>query len=67
MSLSENNLLVVDDDDRFIDEAKRLFNGGLPTARTIGDALQAIEGGNLRMVIFGPSYASEAALENVRR
>lgn len=66
MSLSENNLLVVDDDDRFINEAKRLFDGGLPTARTIGDALQAIDGGNLRMVIFGPSYASEAALENVK-
>ncbi len=66
MSLSENNLLVVDDDDRFIDEAKRLFDGRLPTARTLGDALQAIEGGNLRMVILGPSYASEEALEGVK-
>lgn len=66
MSLSENNLLVVDDDDRFIDEAKRLFDGRLPTARTMGDALQAIEGGNLRMVILGPSYSSEEALESVK-
>ncbi len=66
MSLSENNLLVVDDDDKFIDEAKRLFDGGLPTARSMGDALQAIESGNLRMVILGPSYANEAALENVK-
>lgn len=66
MSLNENNLLVVDEDDRFINEAKRLFDGGLPTARSLGDALAAIEAGNLRMVILGPSYADETALEAVR-
>ncbi len=66
MSLTENNLLVIDDDDDFIDEAKRLFDGGLPTARTISDALSAVEGGNLRMVILGPSYAKESALDAVR-
>ncbi|MEX1005903.1 MAG: AAA family ATPase [Acidimicrobiia bacterium] len=66
MSLTENNLLVIDEDDDFIDEAKRLFDGGLPTARTINDALSAIEGGNLRMVILGPSYADDSALDAVR-
>ena len=66
MSLTENNLLVIDEDDDFIDEAKRLFDGGLPTARTINDALNAIEGGNLRMVILGPSYAQDSALDAVR-
>ena len=66
VSLTENNLLVIDEDDDFIDEAKRLFDGGLPTARSISDALSAIEGGNLRMVILGPSYAEEAALDAVR-
>ena len=66
MSLTENNLLVIDEDDDFIDEAKRLFDGGLPTARTINDALSAIEGGNLRMVILGPSYAEDSALDAVR-
>ena len=30
MSLTEENLLVVDDDDNFIAEAKRLFDGGFP-------------------------------------
>ena len=63
MSLTENNLLVVDDDDALVDEAKRLFDGRLPTARSVADALQAIESGNLRMVILGPSYATEDALE----
>ena len=66
MSLSENNLLVIDDDDEFIDGAKRLFDGRLPTARSIGDAIQAIEAGSLRMIIFGPSYANEEALEGVK-
>lgn len=66
MSLTENNLLVIDEDDAFIDEAKQLFDGGLPTARSINDALNAIEGGNLRMVILGPSYADEDALDAVR-
>src|SRR5665811_1138911 len=66
VSLTEENLLVIDDDDEFIAEAKTLFNGGLPTARAINDATQAIEAGKLRMVILGPSYAKEAALESVR-
>jgi pilus assembly protein CpaE len=66
VSLTENNLLVVDDDDAFVDEAKRLFDGRLPTARSVGDALQAIDSGSLRMVILGPSYATEEALESVR-
>lgn len=67
MSLTENNLLVVDENDEFIDEAKRLFDGRLPTARTINDALAAIEGGQLRMVILGPSFAREDALDGVKQ
>ncbi len=67
MSLTENNLLVVDENDDFIDEAKRLFDGRLPTARTINDALAAIEGGQLRMVILGPSFAREDALDGVKQ
>ncbi|MEX2280643.1 MAG: AAA family ATPase [Acidimicrobiia bacterium] len=66
MSLTDNDLLVIDEDDDFIDDAKRLFDGRLPTGRSISDALSAIEGGNLRMVILGPSYASDSALDAVR-
>lgn len=66
MSLSEHNLLVVDDDDDFIDEAKRLLDGRLPVARSLDGALSAIEGGQLRMVVLGPSFASEAAMGDIR-
>src|SRR5690606_32527858 len=66
MSLSEHNLLVVDDDDDFIDEAKRLLDGRLPVARSLDGALSAIEGGQLRMVILGPSFASQDAMGDIR-
>ena len=66
MSISENNLLVVDEDASFIDEAKQLFEGRLPTARSISEALTAIEGGALRMVLLGPSFANESAIDSVR-
>jgi pilus assembly protein CpaE len=66
VSITENNLLVVDDDAGFIDEAKQLFEGRLPTARSINEALNAIEGGSLRMVLLGPSIANEQAIDSVR-
>ena len=66
MSLGEHNLLVVDDDDDFIDEAKRLFDGRLPVARSVDGVLSAIDGGQLRMVLLGPSFASEAATADIR-
>jgi pilus assembly protein CpaE len=66
VSISENNLLVIDEDASFIDEAKQLFEGRLPTARSISEALTAIEGGALRMVLLGPSFANESAIDSVR-
>lgn len=66
MSITENNLLVVDEEASFIDEAKQLFEGRLPTARSISEALTAIEGGSLRMVLLGPSFANEDAIDSVR-
>ncbi|HJU80780.1 MAG TPA: AAA family ATPase [Acidimicrobiia bacterium] len=66
MSISENNLLVVDEDASFIDEAKQLFEGRLPTARSISEALTAIDGGALRMVLLGPSFANESTIDTVR-
>ncbi len=67
MSLTEENLLVIDEDDNFITDAKRLFDGGLPTGRSIAEGVQAINAGKLRMVILGPSYAQDAALDSVRQ
>ena len=66
MSLSEQNLLVVDDDDAFLDEAKRLLDGRLPVERSLEGALAAIEGGQLRMVLLGPSFANAASMNAIR-
>lgn len=66
MSITENNLLVVDEDASFIDEAKRLFDGRLPTVRSITEAVATTEGGELRMVLIGPSIANEEGIDAVR-
>lgn len=66
MSITENNLLVVDEDASFIDEAKRLFDGRLPTVRSITEAVATTEGGELRMVLIGPSIANEEGIDSVR-
>ena len=66
MSLAEHNLLVVDQDDDFVASAKQLFDGSLPVARTLEEASQTIASGKLRMVLIGPSYSDDAAMEQVR-
>jgi pilus assembly protein CpaE len=66
VSITENNLLVVDEDASFIDEAKRLFDGRLPTVRSITEAVATTEGGELRMVLIGPSIANEEGIDAVR-
>ena len=66
MSITENNLLVVDEDASFIDEAKQLFDGRLPTVRSITEAVATIEGGELRMVLIGPSISNEMGIDAVR-
>jgi len=66
VSITENNLLVVDEDASFIDEAKRLFDGRLPTVRSITEAVATIEGGELRMVLIGPSISNEMGIDAVR-
>lgn len=66
MSMAEHNLLVVDQDDDFVSTAKELFEGRLPVARTIEEASQNIEAGDVRMVLLGPSYNDDAAMEQIR-
>jgi pilus assembly protein CpaE len=66
VSITENNLLVVDEDASFIDEAKRLFDGRLPTCRSIAEAVATTEGGELRMVLIGPSISNEEGIDAVR-
>lgn len=66
MSLAENNLLVVDQDDDFLAKAKELFDGRLPTARSVEAANQVVATSDVRMVLLGPSYSEGAAMDEVR-
>ena len=66
MSMAEHNLLVVDQDDDFVSKAKELFDGRLPVARSIDEALSSIESGGVRMVLLGPSYKDDAAMDEIR-
>ena len=66
MSLAEHNLLVVDQDDDFVSAAKELFEGRLPVARSIEEASSTIESGELRMLLLGPSYSGQEAMEAIR-
>lgn len=66
MSLAESNLLVVDANDEFVSAAKVLFDGRLPVARSIDEAIHAIEAGDLKMVVLGPSFTEGGDLDQIR-
>jgi pilus assembly protein CpaE len=66
MSFAEHNLLVVDQDDEFVDAAKQLFDGSLPIARSLEEASQTVSSGDVRMVLIGPSYAGDEAMDQIR-
>ncbi len=66
MTMAEHNLLVVDKDDDFVSAAKELFEGRLPVARSIEEASQTAESGELRMLLLGPSFSNDESLEQIR-
>ncbi len=61
--LEDAEIVIVDDDDDFLDEAKRLFEGRVPTVRTLADAQRSVEEGNIDLVMLGPSFAHEGGLQ----
>lgn len=64
--MAEHNLLVVDQDDEFVAQAKELFEGRLPTARTLDEASQSLASGSVRMLLLGPSFAGPESMEQIR-
>ncbi len=66
MSMAEHNLLVVDRDDDFVSGAKELFDGSLPIARSLEEASQTVESGDVRLILVGPSYTGDSQIEEIR-
>lgn len=61
-ALDGRGIVVVDDDDQFLNEAKRLFDGRVPTDRTMADVERRVEDSEIDLVILGPSHAHEEAM-----
>ena len=60
----EGGVIVVDDDEEFLDETKRALDGKVPTVRFLTDVQRRIEDGTAWVVVLGPSFASEPAMES---
>jgi pilus assembly protein CpaE len=56
----------VDQDDDFVASAKQLFDGSLPVARTLEEASQTVSSGGVRMVLVGPSFTNDGAMDQIR-
>jgi pilus assembly protein CpaE len=61
-ALDGRGIVVVDDDDLFLNEAKRLFDGRVPTDRSMADVERRVEDSEIDLVILGPSFAHEEAM-----
>jgi pilus assembly protein CpaE len=57
-------VVVVDDDEGFLDETKRALDGKVPTVRFLTDVQRRIDDGSTSVVVLGPSFASEPAMES---
>ncbi len=57
-------VIVVDDDEEFLDETKRALDGKVPTVRFLTDVQRRIEDRSVSVVVLGPSFASEPAMES---
>ena len=62
-TLDGQGIIVVDDDEDFLSEAKRIFEGGAMTLSSMADAQRAVEETEVDVVILGPSHAHEEAIK----
>jgi DNA-binding NtrC family response regulator len=62
--LNGQGVVVVDEDDEFLNEAKALFEGRVPTLSSLADAQRTVEETEVDVVILGPSHAHEEALRD---
>jgi pilus assembly protein CpaE len=63
MNIDSQGLVIVDDDDEFLAEAKSLFEGRAPVAHSLADVQRQVEEGTVDLVILGPTYAHESGLK----
>lgn len=59
---SQLNVLVVDEDATFLEEAKAVFDGSAQVASTIDAAAIAVGATRMDLVVLGPSFAHESGI-----
>ncbi|MDH3190277.1 MAG: response regulator, partial [Acidimicrobiia bacterium] len=59
----DREIVVIDDSEDFLAEAKRVFEGSATTFTSFADAQRRVESGDVDLVILGPSHAHEAGLK----
>lgn len=55
-------VLVVDDDEAFLDSAKSVFDGNAMTVSTMAEAIDVVGSEAMDLVVLGPGFAHEAGL-----
>lgn len=56
------NVVVVDSDEAFLDEAKLVFDGNAMTVATMTEVVAVARGTSLDLVVLGPSFSHEAGM-----
>lgn len=59
-----NGILIIDGDEEFLTDSKRLFEGGVATAETLADAQRVLESEDIDLVLLGPSLATEGGVKD---
>lgn len=55
-------VLVVDEDEAFLESAKSIFDGNAITVPTMAEAIDAVQAETMDLVVLGPTFAHEAGL-----
>lgn len=62
--LDGNGILIIDEDEKFLADADRMFEGGVATAASLADAQRALEDSDVDLVLLGPTFATEGGVKD---
>ena len=62
--LDGNGILLIDEDESFLTDSKRMFEGGVATAVSLADAQRILEQEGIDLVLLGPTFATESGVRD---
>jgi pilus assembly protein CpaE len=63
-SFDGSGILIIDTDDEFLRDAKRMFQDGVSTASSLADAQRAMAAADIDLVVLGPGFATEGGIRD---